>query len=316
MHIVLQHLSIIYSFSRGRSGSAFILEEKAQIESSKGDGQGREESSLDPSHSAQPLTHEESSGPWQNESLLAESWSTMGDVDPEDTKSLDSSDGAALTAEENHSSNSDMVHLEREEAEMLEEAEKEGEMERRTEEEEEEEEDEELQTSVLSILGGEREPFEMQQEIHAPVTEELLVSTEESCLGKKSAEFTHAVPLTALPPLPIVKLDPPSTTSTPVHSITTAEAEELYCAQGLHPPSILAPASPETPAENIEQQFQQIPLPEQSSVEATQAAREKTTTPPKATKPPLSSTELMCGGAALVAIVAMVAYGAVAYSRR
>ena len=288
--------------------SAFILEEKAQTESIKGDGQSGEESSLDLRHASQPLTHEESSEPWQNESLLAESWSTMGDVDPEDTKSLDSSDGAALTAEENHSSNSDMVHLEREDAEMLEEAEKEEDKERRTEEEEEEEEEEELQTSVLSILGGEREPVEVEQQIHVPVTEELLVAAEESCLGKKSAQATHAAPLTALPPLPIVKLHPPSTTSTPIHSITTAEAEELYCAQGLHPPSILAPASPDTAVENIEQQqFQQIPLPDQSSVEANQ---------PKTTKPPLSSTELMCGGAALVAIMGVVAYGAVAYCRK
>lgn len=281
--------------------SAFILEEKVQTESSKGDGLSGQESSLDPSHAAQPLTQEESSGPWQNESLLAESWSTMGDVDPEDTKSLDSSE--ALTAEENHSSNSDMVHLEREEAEMLEEAEKEEEKERRTEEEDEEEEDEELQTSVLSILGGERELGEVEQEHHIPVTEELLVS----------AGFTHAAPLTALPPLPIVRLDPPSTTSTPVHSITTAEAEELYCAQGLHPPSILAPVAPETPVESIEQQkFQQIPLADQSSGEAAQAA----TSQPKTTTASLSSTELMCGGAALVAIVGMVAYGAVAFCRK
>lgn len=281
--------------------SAFILEEKAQTESSKGDGLSGQESSLDPSHAAQPLTQEESSGPWQNESLLAESWSTMGDVDPEDTKSLDSSE--ALTAEENHSSNSDMVHLEREEAEMLEEAEKEEEKERRTEEEDEEEEDEELQTSVLSILGGERELGEVEQEPHVPVTEELLVS----------AGFTHAAPLTALPPLPIVRLDPPSTTSTPVHSITTAEAEELYCAQGLHPPSILTPAAPETPVESIEQEkSQQIPLPDQSSGEAAQAAASQ----PKTTTASLSSTELMCGGAALVAIVGVVAYGAVAYCRK
>lgn len=292
--------------------SAFILEKKAQTESSKEDGQSREESSPDPSHAAQPLSHEESSGPWQNESLLAESWSTMGDVDPEETKSLDSSDGAALTAEENHSSNSDMVHLEREEAEMLEEAEKEEEKERRTEEEEEEEEDEELQTSVLSILGGDRE-----QEIHAPVSEELLMSAEETGLGQKPAAFTHAAPPTALPPLPIVKLDPPSTTSTPVHSITTTEAEELYCAQGLRPPSILAPASPEAPAENMEQQqSEEIPLPEQSSVEAAPAAREETSTRPKTTEPSLSSTQLMCGGAALVAIVGVVAYGAVSYCRK
>lgn len=284
--------------------SAFILEEKAPVESSRGDGQG----GLDPGHAAQPLTHEEGSGPWQNESLLAESWSTMGDMDPEDTKSLDSGDSTALTAEENHSSNSDMVHLEREEAELLEEAEKEEKERRAEEEEEEEEEDEELQTSVLSILGGERETLEEEPELQAPIPEELLESVEESCLEKKPAEFTQVAILMTRPPLPIVKLDPPSTTSTPVQSITTAEAEELYCAEGLHPPSILVSAEPLE--EDDGQRFQQIPLSGEPPVE------EKTSTPPKTSKPTLSSTELMCGGAALVAVVGVVAYGAVAYCRK
>ncbi|XP_056878332.1 histone H3.v1 [Takifugu flavidus] len=232
----------------------------------------------------------------------------MGDMDPEDTKSLDSGDSTAMTAEENHSSNSDMVHLEREEAELLEEAEKEEKERRAEEEEEEEEEDEELQTSVLSILGGERETFEEEQELQAPVPEELLESVEESCLEKKPAEFTQAAMLTTLPPLPIVKLDPPSTTSTPVQSITTAEAKELYCAEGLRPPSILVSAEPLE--ENDGQQFQQIPL------SGEPPAEKKTSTPPKTSKPTLSSTELMCGGAALVAVVGVVAYGAVAYCRK
>lgn len=279
--------------------SAFILEEKAPVKSSKGDGKGCEKDSLDPGHAAQALTPEESSGPWQNESLLAESWSTMGDMDPEDTKSLDSSDGAALMAEENLSSNSDMVHLDKEEAELLEEAEKEEEKERRAEEEEEE--DEELQTSVLSIFLGGEGPYEEEQELQASVTEELLKSVEESCLEKKPAELTHTALLTTWPPLPIVKLDPPSTTSTPVQSITATEAEELYCGDGLHPPSILV--SPEPLVENDgQQQIQQI--------------QEKSTAQPKTTKPSLSSTELICGGAALVAVVAVVAYGAVAYCRK
>lgn len=233
----------------------------------------------------------------------------MGDMDPEDTKSLDSGDSMALTAEENHSSNSDMVHLEREEAELLEEAEKEEK--ERTAEEEEEEEDEELQTSVLSILGGEREAFEEEQELQAPIPEELLESVEESgdsCLEKKPAEFTQVAMVTTLPPLPIVKLDPPSTTSTPVQSITTAEAEKLYCAEGLRPPSILVSAEPLE--ENEEQQFQQIPL------SGEPPAEKKTSTPPKTSQPTLSSTELMCGGAALVAVVGVVAYGAVAYCRK
>lgn len=240
----------------------------------------------------------------------------MGDVDPEDTKSLDSSDGAALAGEENHSSNSDMVHLEREEAEMLEEAEKEAAEEeklRRTEVEEEE--DEEMQTSILSVLGGERELVELkedEEDLQAPETEELLVSAEEPHVERKPVEFRQAVPPMTLPPLPIVKLDPPSTTSTPVPSNTTSEVEELYSTQGLHPPCILAPLA----AEPLEQlKFSQIPLSdvEEHSNKESQASPQPTA--PKTSKP-LSSTELLCGGAALVAVVGVVAYGAVAYCRK
>lgn len=298
---------------------AFILEGKASVESKKGGDGGGETNSLSLGPAALPLTQAESPGPWQSESLLAESWSTMGDVDPEDTKSLDSSDGAALTGEENHSSNSDMVHLEREEAEMLEEAEKEEEKVRRTEEEEEE--DEELQTSVLSILGGERELVELreeEQDLRAPETEALLVSAEEPHVERKPAEFMQVVPPMALPPLPVVKFDPPSTTSTPVPSTTTSEAEEIYSTQGLHPPSILAPMAAEPPTESLEQlKFSQIPISdvEEHSVEASQGAPENPTALPK-TSQPLSSTELLCGGAALVAVVGVVAYGAVAYCRK
>ncbi len=305
--------------------SAFILEGKAPVESSRGDGGGGEAGSLSPSPAALPLTQPESPGPWQSESLLAESWSTMGDMDPEDTKSLDSSDGAVLAGEENHSSNSDMVHLEREEAEMLEEAEKEAaeEEERARRTEEEEEEDEELQTSVLSVLGGERELVELreeEQDLQAPETEELLVSVEEPHTEKEPVEFMHVVPPMALPPLPIVRLHPPSATSTPVPSTTTSEAEELYSIQGLHPPSILAPMAAEPPTESLEQlKFSQIPLldVEEHSAEASQVAPEKPepTAPPKTSKP-LSSTELLCGGAALVAVVGVVAYGAVAYCKK
>lgn len=248
----------------------------------------------------------------------------MGDVDPEDTKSLDSSDGAVLAGEENHSSNSDMVHLEREEAEMLEEAEKEAtEEERGRRTEEEEEDEEELQTSVLSVLGGERELVELreeEQDLQAPETEELLVSAEEPHVEREPAEFRHVVPPMALPPLPIVRLDPPSTTSTPVPSTTTSEVEELYSTQGLHPPSILAPIAAEPPAASLEQlKFSQIPLSDidEHSVKESEAAPEKLKTQPTSPKTkPLSSTELLCGGAALVAVVGVVAYGAVAYCRK
>ncbi|XP_068163249.1 bcl-2-like protein 13 [Antennarius striatus] len=227
----------------------------------------------------------------------------MGDMDPEDAKSVDSGDGVALTGEENHSSNSDMVHLEKEEAEMLEEA--------------EEEEDEELQTSVLSFLGEDREVGGLREknkedDLCAPQTQELLVSAEEH---PKEREFMQVVPPMALPALPIVRLDPPFSTSTP--STTACEAE-LYSALGLHPPSILGPTA-ELVIESPEQlQPSQIPLSdvEEHSAESTQMAREKSehTSLPKAE--PLGSTELLCGGAALVAIVGVVAYGAVVYCRK
>ncbi|XP_076015140.1 uncharacterized protein LOC143007610 [Genypterus blacodes] len=230
----------------------------------------------------------------------------MGDADPEDTKSLDSIDGMALAGEENHSSNSDMVHLEREEAELLEEAAKAaaeaGEEARWRRTEEEDEEEDELQTSVLSVLGEERELVDLQ----APETQELLVSAEEPYMEEQPAEFMQVFPPMALPLLPILKLDPPSTTSTPVHLPTTAEGEELPTMQGLHPPPVLAPMEPEPP----------VGSQTHDQVKYSQAVPKKQEPePPK----PESSTELpvlLCGGAALVAIIGIVLYGAMAYSRK
>ncbi|XP_060885892.1 bcl-2-like protein 13 [Labrus mixtus] len=230
----------------------------------------------------------------------------MGDMDPEDTKSLDSSDGAVQAGEENHSSNSDMVHLEREEAEMLEEA--------------EEDEDDDLQSSVLSVLGGERELVELREEeemdLQAPETEGLLVSAEEPIVEKEPAEFMQVVPPMALPPLPIVRLHPPSTTSTPIPSITTSEAEEPYITEGLHPPFIFAPT--ESP-EHLK--FSQVLLSdvEEHSAESSEAATEKSEPQPSPlpkTSKPQSSTKLLIRNAALVAVVGIVAYGAIAYCRK
>uniref|UniRef100_A0A1A8M5Y3 BCL2-like 13 (Apoptosis facilitator) n=1 Tax=Nothobranchius pienaari TaxID=704102 RepID=A0A1A8M5Y3_9TELE len=92
---------------------------------------------------------------WQTESLpvsLAghESWAQVGAMDPEDVKSLDSNEGVALAEErsENNSSNSDIVHVEREEAELLEEGGEVG----VTEE------------SMISVLGTESELAELRAE--------------------------------------------------------------------------------------------------------------------------------------------------------
>lgn len=247
---------------------------------------------------------------------MAESWSTMGDMDPEDTKSLDSSDGAALAGEENHSSNSDMVHLEHEDAEMLEEAEKAEESVRSMEEEEEEED---LQTSVLSVLGGERElcdfrAVEEDHDLHAPETEELLVSVEEPQVEMELAELMQVVPPMAMPALPVVKLHPPSTTSTPAPSTTTSEAEEPFSTQGLHPPCILAPMTAAGNPTKGDERLEFSPISLTDAEEHSPAVPEEAIGPAK-TKP-LSSTELLCGGAIVAAIVGVVAYGAVAYCKK
>ncbi|XP_077401659.1 uncharacterized protein LOC144035655 [Vanacampus margaritifer] len=169
----------------------------------------------------------------------------MGDVDAEDAKSLDSSDGGA--AVENHSSNSDMVHLE----------------------EEEEDEDEELQTSVLDL--------------QAPETEELLFSSEQH-----QTEFMQTLPTMASPPLPVFRLEPPSATSTPTPSATATE-ETQYAPPGLLPPSSILPPVV----------AQDVPSEEESKAGG-----------------PAGLPVMLCGGAALVAVVGVMAYGAVAYCRK
>lgn len=95
---------------------------------------------------------------WHTESLPVslsghESWARVGTMEPEDAKSVDSGEGVASAEErsENNSSNSDIVHVEREEAELLEEGEavEEG----------------ELQESVLSLLGTESDLETLREEL-------------------------------------------------------------------------------------------------------------------------------------------------------
>lgn len=102
--------------------------------------------------------HGSGSCSWQTESLpvsLAghESWAHVAMTDPEDAKSLDSNEGAALAEErsENNSSNSDIVHVEREEAELLEEVAEAGAA----------LEDPGLQESMMSVLGTESDLAEL-----------------------------------------------------------------------------------------------------------------------------------------------------------
>ncbi|CAL8386131.1 unnamed protein product [Gadus morhua 'NCC'] len=284
-------------------------------------------------------------GPWQSESLLAESWSTMGDPDPEDAKSLDSSEGGVLLpGEENNSSPSDMVHLEREDEE--EEA-----VETEEEEEEEEaeevetaggEEEDDMQSSVLSMLGGEQELEELRREQEEEEEEQqprhlssqLLVAVAEDALragGRRHLSGREASTATA--PMPIFKFQPPSSTSTPVPSITSSSScrpsevveEQRYSRQELLPPPVLVPVVAGQPAAAAaaadQPRFSQIPLGSvgDEKVPGHRTPQNPTTEAPAAAAEPAGSTDLpmmLCGGAVLVAVVGVVAYGALAYGRK
>lgn len=154
-------------------------------------------------------------GSWQTESLpvsLAghESWAQVGIMDPEtDVKSLDSMEGVALAEErsENNSSNSDIVHVEREE--LLEAGAA-------------DEEEPGLQESMMSVLGTESELAELRAEFRdntppppgpseaesmAPAS---LVSLEESVDLEPPVSLSAEPSLTAsepgpLPPVPVTE---------------------------------------------------------------------------------------------------------------
>lgn len=239
------------------------------------------------------LTLGDSSGPasWQTESLPVsltghESWAQIGMMDPEDAKSLDSAEGVALVEEqsENNSSNSDIVHVEREDAELLEEG---GET----------VEEGELQSSVLSVLGSESEL--------AAVREEAQTATEptvEEIPPPPASEEEHpAAPAAASFPVP-----EPEVQSQPV----TAPVEP----QSSPPPDL----EPEVVQATLEQE-----LLSEVDLKASSLAYElPVTTPPevqmKSVPQPESSDlpVLLYGGAALVAIAAVFAFGALAYRKK
>lgn len=249
----------------------------------------------------------------------------MGDMDREDTKSLDSSDGMVLPEErsENHSSTSDMVHLEREEAELLEEEDLGVEEDEGTLEEDEEE----MQSSMLSVLGGERELAELREEmrtaralsenhgLRGPETVEFLMSMEDPLIQHKGAAVSHVTYVTPPMAMPVVKLEPPSATSTPVPSIPTPSevAEQLSSMQELHPPPVLPQPQEESQTEG--QSESSVTLPEAKEPIAAEVQEQTQPEAPRS-RPPSDLPVYMCGGAVLVAIVGVAAYGAVAYCRK
>ncbi len=245
------------------------------------------------------LTLGDSSGPasWQTESLPVsltghESWAQISMMDPEDAKSLDSTEGVALVEEqsENNSSNSDIVHVEREDAELLEEG---GET----------VEEGELQSSVLSVLGSESELAAVREE--APTPEPVQTETEptvEEIPPPPASEEEHpAAPAAASFPVP-----EPEVQSQPV----TAPVEP----QSSPPPDL----EPEVVQATLEQEI----LPEvdlkasspayELPVSTSSEVQMKSMPQPESSDLPV----LLYGGAALVAIAAVFAFGALAYRKK
>lgn len=262
------------------------------------------------------LTLGDSSGPtsWQTESLPVsltghESWAQVGMMDPEDIKSLDSAEGVAIAEEqsENNSSNSDIVHVEREDAELLEEG---GET----------AEEAELQSSILSVLGSESEL--------AAVREEPVLSVEQPNV------VTEIPPKVSddLPPASVEKEILAHHAATPVTSFIVPELQS-------QPEPLPAPVEPQStflikdslsaivPPPDLEPEPVQATLQQGVLPGVEQKAASPTQDLPVSAEPPVQKQSvpqpessdlpvLLYGGAALVAIAAVLACGVLAYRKK
>ncbi|XP_037538709.1 bcl-2-like protein 13 [Nematolebias whitei] len=219
---------------------------------------------------------------WQTESFpvsLAghESWAQVGAMDPEDVKSLDSNEGVALAEErsENNSSNSDIVHVEREDTELLEEGGDAG----ATEE------------SMISVLGTESELAELRAEFgdQTPVVpastgaestppaslislEPVVAETPASSSGEPS--LLSSEPKLLLPVPPPAEPKPPA--PSPVPAVEPEPEPESAAAPALVPSGVevpvpakeitSAPAEPEVTSEaasDAQQEMEPITTPHQ-----------------------------------------------------
>ncbi|KAI7802472.1 bcl-2-like protein 13 isoform X2 [Triplophysa rosa] len=307
----------VFSLEETEDPGAIIAEDSNDIYILSG-----EQASDQLSPPASLLTLGDSSGPtsWQTESLPVsltghESWAQVGIMDPEDVKSLDSAEGVGTAEEqsENNSSNSDIVHVEREDAELLEEG---GET----------AEAEELQSSILSVLGSESELAAVREE----VPPEPAVSVEQPNVVSEIPPKVSDVP----PPASVEKENLAHHAATPVTSFLVPELQS-------QPEPLLAPVEPQSTSLVKDLLSDIVPPPdlEPEPVQATleqevlPGVEQKTTSPAKelpvsaATEPPVQKQSvpqpescdlpvLLYGGAALVAIAAVLACGVLAYRKK
>lgn len=300
---------------------------------------------------------------WQTESLpvsLAghESWAQVGGMDPEDVKSLDSTEGGALAEErsENNSSNSDIVHVEREEAELLEEGGEVG----------------AIDESMMSVLGTESELAELREEFREqtpPVPEAAdadttepasLLSLEEPVVIEAPVSLSAEPSLVSLepellpPPVPDVAetpafepepAGPPSAPAVQPDPEPEAESEPEPepAATSVPDPAEVAPPSlaieaPEAPAE-LEPTSEpapepvSVPEPEVEPISVPPQAEPETVAEPEVLQvlpavteapvevpteePPVPEFQmLLYGGATLAALAAVIVYSVVSYRRK
>ena len=283
---------------------------------------------------------------WQTESLpvsLAghESWAQVA-MDPEDVKSLDSNDGVALAEErsENNSSNSDIVHVEREEVELMEEGGEGG----------------AIEESMISLMGTESELAELREEFSnqtQPVSLSAevdstppasLISLEEPVVIEAPASLSaEPSPISSEPelPPPVVEAAAPPAEPEPAEPLPVPAAEpEPEPAAAPVPAEVTPPASetPEVtsePAPEPEQDVEPAAVPPQ--LEEPEAVEEpalipeaaplltKEAAPPveaPAEEPPVrldQSSELsamLYGTAALVALAAVAMYSIMNHRRK
>ncbi|TNN00772.1 bcl-2-like protein 13 isoform X2 [Takifugu flavidus] len=290
---------------------------------------------------------------WPTESLpvsLAghESWAQVGEMDPEELKSLDSNEGVALAEErsENNSSNSDIVHVEREEAELLEEVSEAG----------------VIEESMMSVLGTESELAELREECLEGVppvsvstaagssTPASLLSLEEPVVieiptvysAEPSFASSELLPPDAESAIPPAS-EPEPSAALSVPAVET-ESEPEPAAAPAPAPVEVAPASSdrETSSSPAEAEANTDPVPggepelepnavppppEPETVEVPEVAEAVTPIPGAAAEAPAEEPPaqlnqapelqvLVYGGATLVALAAVIIYSVIRYRRK
>lgn len=280
---------------------------------------------------------------WQTESLpvsLAahESWAQVAGMDPEDVKSLDSNEGVALAEErsENNSSNSDIVHVEREEAELLEEAGESG----------------AIEESLMSVLGTESDLAALREEYRESTPPLPLSSEAESAAAASFMSLEEPIvidtpaSLSAEPSLISLESEP---TEVALHAAAPSDEPQSAPELEPQPESEPAPVPVEQPVavstEPVIESTLQLDEAKDGSEMAVEAELEPTVVlpqshesqrqaepeteapvsaaptqtqeqPPEEPEPSSDFPVFLYGGAALALITAIMAYGVISYRRK